>query len=1177
MAPRTASGTMRPSLLVGALLVACLLLPLYASANRTPDPFGRNDNFCNGVLLSNCQTCRCTSDEDDLPDLEHIARSINEECTIVALNTGTVCSDENKCTARDYCNGDGHCAPGLPITCPESFSDGSKINLFQDRRPVLRTVVTEFLPNSELSPGVVNTSPHTAEELQQPGTLSNECIVSLCDPDVGCSFEVVDDYTPCLPNDVPPANNPNSFNNGFGTECTPGVCIQGKCASVNRLPFFYGSFCQNNDFDEGDHYPYVPIPEKSEGCGRRVCRSGLCEFDYHGNALSYNDLGVTCFNPDNPCNLGICADPIGPTEEGKCQYDLDLHPQLCQEIPTQGLFIVEIDDELNYFRRHDTFEADKGIDDNNAQSRELYEEYELVNRYTKDCFVPTCRNESTPYGNSGFRCIWEFVETGTPCSPFEDDDTSDDRSVRQDDCFPFVCHLGRCGRPHRFPDFPANANECDDDETCTLDICTWSILGKRSNSDQDLADRHCFNEKRKEGAACDDGNPCTDYDQCAWGVCEPGSYRTCHLRAGDYFKYRDSEGRDHTGHYNGARYIASPPDPATTPNYELALASYISYYGFPGADDWSASCFNAFCDESDGECVFEFVEDGTQCGPGFGPGINASAAECSLFECSRGRCVVADDCQTGDDCTLGVCAFDGTCHNVVVAEECDDGLYCTGQSTVPPDQCLNGLCVGTQITCPSLPSDGAFFERIGDTVVTNLQLSGADSVFECEGYNLCGNFADACFDVACSEEDRGACVYTRRTDGTTCASNSGDLCSAYQCQTGACVPVAAVDCSALDDDCNTASCNSQTGACELAPRSEKDIVCDTGDLCSDGVCFYGDCVSTPRNCSSLDTECVVGVCDPSSGACTAASRNSGEECTTNDLCTEGICANGACAETARNCSVFDTDCTAGVCNSATGQCEAVYLDGDCDTGDLCLAGTCSLGICIGTQVDCSVLDDACATGVCQGATGACAKEASAQGTPCDSGDPCAPGICTDGACVPQPINCESLDSPCQEGVCVNGTCTLQDRSNVGDCFNGANPCTPGVCLGGTCTPTPVNCTSLNTQCTIGFCNVSTGLCESGAQPGLLCDDGNVTTVNDTCLASGACIGVVPVDTTISSQSDGGGTGGGDTTSSGGSSNLAAGLGGFAAAAVLAVLVGRRRRRPADNANDDDADDDANNT
>ncbi len=152
---------------------------------------------------------------------------------------------------------------------------------------------------------------------------------------------------------------------------------------------------------------------------------------------------------------------------------------------------------------------------------------------------------------------------------------------------------------------------------------------------------------------------------------------------------------------------------------------------------------------------------------------------------------------------------DGTCSATV---DCDDGMFCNGSETCPFD---GGVCTPGTEPC----------------------LSG----------ELCNEATDTCVD--CLED-------VDCDDGNPC--NGAEWCAA-----GLCVPGIPVDCSALDDECNVGECLPTTGLCEPRPAHE-------GWECSDGLactsrdtCVLGTCVG--------HDDCLGGrFCDSQTGACELA-------------------------------------------------------------------------------------------------------------------------------------------------------------------------------------------------------------------------------------------------------------------------------------------------------------------
>ena len=183
----------------------------------------------------------------------------------------------------------------------------------------------------------------------------------------------------------------------------------------------------------------------------------------------------------------------------------------------------------------------------------------------------------------------------------------------------------------------------------------------------------------------------------------------------------------------------------------------------------------------------------------------------------------------------------------------------------------------------------------------------------------------------------------------------------------------------------------------------------------------------------------------------------GDAQTVNDRCVSGACTGtNLCADvTCEGRACFGP----GTCNFTTGECEYTPLavGAPCDDmvphtiNDTCNADAQCAGLDLCAGVDCPPLSPCHLPGVCQFETGECTTPLAANGT----------------ACIVQEI----------EGTCLSGLCygLLEAPS---ECFEDA------LCVDGECAAFPVNA-------------------------GIACDDGSDRTVNDTCAADGACVGIDP--------------------------------------------------------------------
>jgi hypothetical protein len=118
--------------------------------------------------------------------------------------------------------------------------------------------------------------------------------------------------------------------------------------------------------------------------------------------------------------------------------------------------------------------------------------------------------------------------------------------------------------------------------------------------------------------------------------------------------------------------------------------------------------------------------------------------------------------------------------------------------------------------------------------------------------------------------------------------------------------------------------------------------------------------------------------------------------------------------------------------------------------------------------DCSRLDTACTRGVCDRASGQCVVRNAPVGFRCDDGNACTlDDVCTNGACVGRPLDCSGLDTACTVGSC--------DPRRPGQCLSTplpeGSPCEDGFlcsqgdfCSAGQCIPggTAGGCAAPNT-------------------------------------------------------------------------------------------------------------------
>ena len=167
----------------------------------------------------------------------------------------------------------------------------------------------------------------------------------------------------------------------------------------------------------------------------------------------------------------------------------------------------------------------------------------------------------------------------------------------------------------------------------------------------------------------------------------------------------------------------------------------------------------------------------------------------------------------------------------------------------------------------------------------------------------------------------------------------------------------------------------------------------------------------PGSSCRKDGECIEGaVCKTVSGRQICACSSGLKAC--NDLCIPS----GSCCSV-KDCNDDGNQCTTTVCNS-DGTCghKSVANGTACDTGDPCITGACQSGVCAQTPVSCPE---------CQVCVGGGACQVVADDTSCGTGMACCGGSCTS---IETADNCGFCDvscpgSTCYPGVCNDGYCS----------------------------------------------------------------------------------------------------------------------------------------------------------
>jgi len=496
-------------------------------------------------------------------------------------------------------------------------------------------------------------------------------------------------------------------------------------------------------------------------------------------------------------------------------------------------------------------------------------------------------------------------------------------------------------------DKPAGTACTDDGNACTSDICNGT---------------GACTHPAATGAACtSDGNPCTS------DVCDGTGACTHNNPTG--------------GSVCGASCIA-PGTCCNNPNSctgGRVCSGLGGSCGCPtGTFDCGGTCIaNTTCCNAPNTCT-----GGKTCS-----GIGGSCScPTGTYDCG-GTCVAnATCCNNPNNCpappngSASCTAPGGTC-----SVTCNGGYKtCSGQC-IPNAQC----CVDAD--CPSDAPD----HRHG--------ICGGGGVcsYACDGgYKPCGATcipnASCCQSTECTSPPNGcyktqgtcasgACSYSYN-DGASCNADSDACTPNDKCASGACVADTANRVHCVQRDCHTAPmCNKSTGNCDDTAVSNGTACGGNGCASASGTCTGGNCSVPPKDCSSFDTDCKVGLCDasgPVGTPCATTNKLNGTTCALADKCVlTPACNGGDCVGTPKTCDP-SAACRVAMCNSTTGDCEESVAP----VGTAC---TITAGCVQNAQCD---------------ATGNCVGDTVPDGTPCSKDGCSAFAACSTGSCV-------CIDSP----------------------------------------------------------------------------------------------------------------------------------------------------------------------
>jgi hypothetical protein len=241
----------------------------------------------------------------------------------------------------------------------------------------------------------------------------------------------------------------------------------------------------------------------------------------------------------------------------------------------------------------------------------------------------------------------------------------------------------------------------------------------------------------------------------------------------------------------------------------------------------------------------------------------------------------------------------------------------------------------------------------------------------------------------------------------------------------------AIDCSSMNGECSMGVCEEATGSCVAQPINE-DQLCGAADDCG----AFGPCGNFGQECDSTGSQsrtctrnaCRAGVCAGTQRTDTAACTRvtEGVDCGADTVTNCGACGgfNGTCGESGtQSCTCTESTCRSEVCTPTARQCtQGCTRDTD---GSSCGTTTTDCTDCQFTP-PCGETGapSSCVTRTFSCVSGACTTAESRFTRACSrdtDGDFCGCALCPDGERA-RPRSC--IGGSCSAG---GGTCTL-------DCF-----------------------------------------------------------------------------------------------------------------------------------------------
>jgi len=923
---------------------------------------------------------------------------------------------------------------------------------------------------------------------------ANACTADSCDPKNGCVSKNIGG--PCDDND----------------KCTViDGCAGGKCVGI-AVP---ASSCTDNnpctedkcDAKEGCVHAatHVPCDDTNPCTQQDICKNKTC---------AGTPLAAGACEDGNPCTKDSCDGAI-PKGGGK--------PKGCVHLQTAGAACDDGDKctqgdkcvggKITATCVGAPIDATKTCDDGNVCTTDTCP----IDQTKPGCkhapAAGTCDDNNACTQDDACKsgsCAGTATAPGKLC---------DDGNVcTKDACKPGAKPGAACAHSNLDGAACDDANKCTTKDACAKGNCTGTAIEpkKACNDSNACTDDGCDPKTgcvhKANGAACDDGDPCTVSDACSAKVCAAGNNRDCNDAnpcTTDSCNKAKSSLKTGCLHAFASGTCADANACTTSDRCVFGTCS-----GTPRSCDDGKPCTADSCDKTKG-CVTQAkagaCNDGNPC---------TKADACSGGACVGQKLADGSSCADSAPCHVTATCKNGACTGAKAAAngtKCDDGNVCTAK-----DACQAGACKGTPDTC-----DDANLCTIDACVATKpasarCQHTPSKAAAACKDAGTCKQAVCQPTTGKCGHVDvcKPRIVLERSFDcgkphGFTFAPAGAEPQIAWHVDGTPSLPGSfSKGCSLNFNDGKDYSNGKRAlgqatspavalphapspvlifksyNGVELNPKYDLRWV----EVSDDGFAQRVERVrldnskmaaqwSTVQISLAKWRRKIIQV--RFSFDSLDASSNFGPGWFIDDLRIEASLKGGSCQG---HCGAYDA--------AAACQCDkACALYGDCcvDVQETC--GGCS------ADADCD-LGQPCAKAACDVANGLCAFTAAGAATKCNDNSMCTTAdACQFGICAGKATACDDGQA-CTADSCdpKTGKCVFSKFAEGAACDDGDACTEPDACIGGACKSGKRTCDDGN-SCTANGCDSTIGCIVKHLA--IACEDGSLCTTGDRC-ESGAC-------------------------------------------------------------------------